>query len=75
MHRTSGRFWNLFARLPESVQKVARKNFELLKDDPLASFAAFQEGGKPVVRESRDQSSRSSIGGWCGLYLGLDRSP
>jgi hypothetical protein len=34
MHRSSGRFWTLFSNLPENVQKVARKNFELLKDDP-----------------------------------------
>jgi hypothetical protein len=34
MHRTTGRFWNHFAALAEPVQIVARKNFELLKDDP-----------------------------------------
>jgi hypothetical protein len=45
MHRTSGRFWNLFARLPESVQKVARKNFELLKDDPSHPSLHFKKVG------------------------------
>jgi hypothetical protein len=34
MHRASSRFWTQFENLPDSVQKVARKNFELLKDDP-----------------------------------------
>lgn len=34
MHRTTVRFWTHFARLPESVQKVARQNFELLKENP-----------------------------------------
>jgi hypothetical protein len=34
MHRTTARFWVLFAALPEAVQAVARKNFELLQDSP-----------------------------------------
>ena len=31
MHRTTNRFWLCFDSLPFSVQKIARKNFELLK--------------------------------------------
>jgi hypothetical protein len=46
MHRTSGRFWNLFANLPESVQTVARKNFELLKADPSHPSLHFKKVGK-----------------------------
>ena len=46
MHRTSGRFWNLFANLPESVQTVARKNFDLLKDDPSHPSLHFKKVGK-----------------------------
>jgi hypothetical protein len=46
MHRTSGRFWNLFANLPESVQTVARKNFQLLKDDPSHPSLHFKKVGK-----------------------------
>ncbi len=46
MHRTSGRFWTLFANLPESVQDVARKNFELLKDDPSHPSLHFKKVGK-----------------------------
>ena len=60
MHRTSVRFWTHFARLPESVQKVARQNFELLKDNPShPSLHLKKEGGKPVVNESRSQSPGS----------------
>jgi hypothetical protein len=33
-HRTTGRFWVCYPRLPESVQKVARRNFDLLKKNP-----------------------------------------
>jgi hypothetical protein len=46
MHRTSSRFWNVFANLPESVQTVARKNFELLKDDPSHPSLHFKKVGK-----------------------------
>jgi hypothetical protein len=45
MHRASGRFWNLFANLPESVQAVSRKNFELLKDDPSHPSLHFKKVG------------------------------
>ncbi len=46
MHRTSSRFWNLFENLPESVQTVARKNFQLLKDDPSHPSLHFKKVGK-----------------------------
>jgi hypothetical protein len=46
MHRTSGRFWTLFARLPENVQKVARKNFDLLKVDSSHPSLHFKKVGK-----------------------------
>jgi hypothetical protein len=34
MHRTTARFWTSFAHVPEPVQRVARQNFELLKENP-----------------------------------------
>ena len=34
MHRTTTHFWRDFEKLPESVQKVARRNFLLLKANP-----------------------------------------
>jgi len=46
MHRTSARFWTLFERLPEATQKVARKNFELLKNDPSHPSLHFKKVGK-----------------------------
>jgi len=46
MHRASVRFWNLFSRLPEAVQDVARKNFELLKDNPSHPSLHFKKVGK-----------------------------
>lgn len=46
MHRASSRFWNLFANLPEGIQAVARKNFELLKEDPSHPSLHFKKVGK-----------------------------
>jgi hypothetical protein len=45
MHRTSGRFWSLFSNLPDNIQTVARKNFELLKSDPSHPSLHFKKVG------------------------------
>ena len=45
MHRATPRFWNIFEYLPESVQAVARKNFELLKHDPSHPSLHFKKVG------------------------------
>ena len=46
MHRTTGRFWNLFEGLPAAVQALARKNFSLLKDNPNHPSLHFKKVGK-----------------------------
>jgi len=33
-HFASPDFWELFYELPENIQSLARKNYELLKSDP-----------------------------------------
>jgi hypothetical protein len=33
-HSTAPRFWELFKELPEHIQRLADKNFQLLKADP-----------------------------------------
>lgn len=33
MHKATPQFWERFEELPRSVQSLARKNFELLKQD------------------------------------------
>jgi hypothetical protein len=33
-HFTSPDFWDRFNRLPAEIQKVARENYDLLKDNP-----------------------------------------
>ena len=46
MHRTTTRFWKLFEGLPQNVQQIARRNFELLKVDPLHPSLHFKKVGK-----------------------------
>ena len=46
MHRTSPRFWTLFAGLPEAVQRIARQNFELLKENSSHPSLHFKKVGK-----------------------------
>jgi len=46
MHRTTARFWTSFARLPEAAQRVARQNFELLKENRAHPSLHFKKVGK-----------------------------
>jgi hypothetical protein len=46
MHRTINRFWKYFENLPEPVQKVSKKNFELLKTNPMHPSLHFKKVGK-----------------------------
>ena len=47
MHKTTARFWSCFDRqLPQSVQKLARKNYELLKENPKHPSLHFKKVGK-----------------------------
>lgn len=46
MHRATSRFWMHFSRLPENMQKLARKNFSLLKESPRHPSLQFKKVGK-----------------------------
>lgn len=46
MHRTTPQFWQRFDNLPEEVQKLARKNFRLLKQDTQHPSLQFKLLGK-----------------------------
>ncbi len=46
MHRATPRFWRSLARLPEPIQRVARQNFELLKENPAHPSLHFKKIGK-----------------------------
>ncbi|MBN1579659.1 MAG: hypothetical protein JXA89_03075 [Anaerolineae bacterium] len=46
MHRTTPQFWEHFEKLPESVQRLARRNFELLKQNPGYPSLRFKKVGR-----------------------------
>lgn len=46
MHKTSDRFWENFNNLPISIQELARKNFQLLKNDSNHPSLNFKKVGK-----------------------------
>lgn len=46
MHKTTSRFRECFENLPSAVQKISKKNFELLKKDPLHPSLHFKKVGK-----------------------------
>ncbi|MEM7537559.1 MAG: hypothetical protein AAF639_35645 [Chloroflexota bacterium] len=45
MHRTSSHFWKQFDKLPKPIQQLARKNFDLLKQDPTHPSLHFKKVG------------------------------
>ena len=45
MHRTTERFWKCFENLPDPVQKISKKNFELLKANPSHPSLHFKKIG------------------------------
>ena len=46
MHRTTNRFWKYLENLPEHVQKISKKNFELLKINSSHPSLHFKKVGK-----------------------------
>lgn len=46
MHKTTPRFWACFDDLPAAIQELARKNFELLKQDPSHPSLRFKQVGE-----------------------------
>ena len=46
MHRTSERFWKYLENLPDPIQRIAKRNFQLLKADPSHPSLHFKKVGK-----------------------------
>ncbi|RMD59149.1 MAG: hypothetical protein D6828_01945 [Nitrospirae bacterium] len=46
MHKTTDEFWEEFSRLSRVVQERARKQFELLKENPKHPSLHFKKVGK-----------------------------
>lgn len=45
-HRSTLQFWERLNALPDSVQRLAQKNYELLKSDPNHPSLNFKKVGK-----------------------------
>lgn len=45
MHRTTPQFWDRFDKLPANIQHTARKNFDLLKQNPRHPSLRFKKVG------------------------------
>ena len=46
MHKATKRFWSCLNALPKPVQKIAEKNFKLLKENPRHPSLHFKTIGK-----------------------------
>lgn len=46
MHKTTDEFWEGFSNLPQIVQERAKKQFELLKENPSHPSLHFKKVGK-----------------------------
>jgi hypothetical protein len=45
-HYTTGRFWNCYSELPQTIRKTADKCFVMLKNDPHHSSLHLKKVGK-----------------------------
>ncbi len=80
MHRTTDRFWKCFEKLPEPVQELAKRSFELLKADPRHPSLHFKKIGKLwSVRAGLDyralavEDDESFIWVWIGSHDEYER--
>jgi mRNA-degrading endonuclease RelE of RelBE toxin-antitoxin system len=46
MHRATERFWKYLENLPDPIQRIAKRNFQLLKTDPSHPSLHFKKVGK-----------------------------
>ena len=46
MHKATQRFWETLERLPGRIQRIAQRNFELLKENPQHPSLHFKKVGR-----------------------------
>ncbi|MXY21389.1 MAG: hypothetical protein F4Y49_08645 [Dehalococcoidia bacterium] len=80
MHRTNLRFWRHFDRLSESVQEVARENYELLKSNPRHPSLRFGKVGRywsvrvgSAHRALAEEDSEGLVWFWIGDHDEYER--
>ncbi len=73
MHKTTARFWSCFYALPLPVQELARKNYELLKENPKHPSLHFKKVGKLwSARIGRNYRALGVEGGGVGPTQDID---
>ena len=80
--RTTSRFWDAYADLPERIKRRARKAYELFEQNPRHPSLRFKKvhGSRPIysVRITRDyravgiQKDESVIWFWIGSHEDYD---
>ena len=80
MHRTTPQFWKRFENLSENIQKLARKNFVLLKNDPKHPSLHFKKVGDYwsvrvglYYRALAVEDGNGFIWVWIGSHAAYDR--
>ncbi|HLX61584.1 MAG TPA: hypothetical protein VKX17_09915 [Planctomycetota bacterium] len=81
-HMTLPRFWNCYAQLPGEIQKLADKNFKLLKTDPRHPSLHFKQVGRKRklwsvrvgdhYRALGDEKPDGIVWFWIGLHAVYD---
>jgi hypothetical protein len=75
VHRTTPQFWKRFDALPEEVQKLARKNFELLKQDSRHPSLQFKRLGDHCLhyRALAVEDGSDFVWVWIGTHAEYDK--
>ena len=61
-HFTSAKFWQCFNALPDDIQKVARRNYELLKQNPSHPSLQFKPVKNGAFRSVRVSAGYRALG-------------
>jgi hypothetical protein len=81
-HFTLPSFWKDFARLPSGIQQLARKNYELLRNEPMHPSLHFKKVlGKPLwsvrvgahYRALGYEDADGIVWFWIGTHADYDR--
>lgn len=79
-HFTSPDFWRLYEQLPDSVRRLADKNFEILKADPRHPSLRLKKVGRywsarigDSYRALAVESPDGLIWFWIGTHADYDR--
>jgi len=79
-HLASLSFWELYENLPSAIQRVADKNFELLKADPKHPSLHLKKAGKywsvrvgMKYRALRVETDENVLWFWIGTHAEYDK--